>query len=66
MQRNVAIVAFLPLDKSVFLIDAAVDEGVLPFAISLLAQRGVERRVASQTAVHVDHFLPRHAEPVRD
>ena len=41
---------------------AVVDEPVLPLAFALLAQGRVERGVAAEAAVHVDHVLLVHAE----
>ena len=46
---------------------AVVDQPVLPFALALRAQRGVERMVRPlQPAVHVDHVLLGHLERGRD
>src|SRR5260221_333978 len=47
--------------------EAFVDEPVLPFAgIAVVADRSVERHVAAEAAVHVDHVLLGHAQPFGD
>jgi hypothetical protein len=49
------------------LADAVVEQPILPVAgIAFLADRGVERHVAAQPPVHVDHVLLGHAQPLGD
>src|SRR6516225_6998580 len=44
-----------------------VDEPILPLtALAVIADRRVERSVATEAAIHVDHILFRHAKPFGD
>src|SRR5438477_7936 len=66
-QRLAAVVELLVLGHHAFLALAVVSEPVLPFAaLAIVADRSVERRVAAETAVHVDHVLLGDAEPLGD
>src|SRR5262249_61842801 len=57
----------LVLDEPRLLIGDFVDEPVLPFAgIAVVADRGVERHVAAEAAVLVDHVLLGHAQALGD
>src|SRR6516162_4355698 len=66
-ERLLAVLRFLVLDEPRLLIGDFVDEPVLPFAgIAVVADRGVERHVAAEAVVHVDHVLLGHAEAFGD
>src|SRR5262249_52377339 len=53
-ERLLAVLGFLVLDEPRLLIGDFVDEPVLPFAgIAVVADRGVERHVAAEAAIHV-------------
>ena len=53
--------------SAAFLAGAVVDQPIHPFAgIAVLADRRVERGVAAEPAVHVDHVLLGHAQPLGD
>ena len=54
------------LSARMLLVRGIVDQPVLPLAVALLAQRRVERGVARQATVHLDHFLLAHAKLGRD
>ena len=63
MQGVAAMIEFLVLGHQGFLVGRVVDQPVLPFAgFAVVADRRVERGIAAETAVHVDHVLSRHAE----
>ena len=50
-----------------FLAGAVVDQPIHPFAqVAVLADRGIERRVAAEPAVHIDHVLLGNAQPFGD
>jgi hypothetical protein len=58
-----AIVGLLAFAEHALLARAVVDQPVLPFAgIAVVADRRVERGVAAEPAVHVDHVLLGDAE----
>src|SRR6476660_3685124 len=62
-QRLVPIVALFALGKNALLAWCVVDEPILPLAaLAIIADRSVERRIAAETAVHVDHILFRDTE----
>src|SRR5205807_337117 len=67
-QRAVAVVGLFVGDDAGFLADTVgVDQPVLPFArVAVLADRRIERSVAAEAAVHVDHVLLGNAEALRD
>src|SRR5437868_3878320 len=57
-ERFAPVVELLVLDQNLLLARALVDQPVLPFTgIAILADRCIERRVAAEPAVHVDHVL---------
>src|SRR5712692_7984280 len=66
-ERLAAVVGLLVLGEPGLLAGALVDQPVLPFAgIAFLADRGVERDIAAEPAVHVDHVLLGDAETLGD
>jgi site-specific DNA recombinase len=63
-RRLAAVVRFLALGEPRLLVGDFVDQPVLPFpGITFLPDRSIERHIAAETAVHVDHVLFGHAEP---
>ena len=57
----------LGFGEPAFLAGAVVDQPIHPFAgIAILADRRVERSVAAEPAVHVDHVLLGHAQTLGD
>src|SRR5690349_3466456 len=66
-QRLVAVIALLAVGEDAFLRRRVVDQPVLPFAgLAVVADRRVQRRVAAETAVHVDDVLRGDAEALGD
>ena len=65
-QRAHAGVALLAVGERDLLVGGVVDQPVLPLAFAFLAQRRVERGVAAEAAVHVDHLLLGDAEALGD
>ena len=63
VQRLAAMIELLVLGHDGFLVGRVIDQPVLPFAgLAVVADRRVERRIAAEPAVHVDHVLVRDAE----
>src|SRR5712691_4602816 len=57
-ERLPAVIGFLALRQPALLVGRVVDQPVLPFAgIAVLTDWGIERDVAAEAAVHVDHVL---------
>src|SRR6266852_5135236 len=57
------MIELLALGHDGFLVGRGIDQPVLPFAgLAVVADRRVERGIAAEPAVHVDHVLIRHAE----
>ena len=57
------MIELLVLGHQGFLVGRVIDQPVLPFAgLPVVADRCVERGIAAETAVHVDHVLVGHAE----
>src|SRR5712671_7512121 len=57
-ERLMAIVRFLAFDQPRLLAGAVIDQPILPLArVAIFADRRVERHVATEAAVHVDHVL---------
>ena len=66
-QRSALIVEVVVFGQHPLLARRVIDQPVQPFAgIAVSAGRRVERRVAAQAAVHVDHFLLGDADPPGD
>src|SRR3954462_13900305 len=62
-QRLTAMIELLVLGHDGFLVGRVTDQPVLPFAgFTIVADRRVERGIAAEPAVHVDHVLIRDAE----
>ncbi len=62
-----AVIAFLVLGQDAFLAGRVVDQPVHPFAaLAVVADRRVERGIAAEAAVHVDHVLLVDAQPLGD
>ena len=58
-----AIAALLGILKDAFLARRVVNEPIHPLAaFAVVTDRGVERGIAAETAVHVDNVLFRHAK----
>src|SRR5262249_42655279 len=66
-QRLVPIVALLALGENALLARRLIDKPILPLAaFAIVAYRRIERRIAAQAAVHVDHVLLGHAKALGD
>ena len=66
-ERLVAVLRLLGFGEPALLADAVVDQPIQPFAgIAVLADRRVERGIAAEPAVHVDHVLLGDAEALGD
>ena len=67
IQSVTTMIKLLALGHQGFLVGRVVDQPVLPFAgFAVVADRRVERGIAAEPAVHVDHVLSRHAETLGD
>ena len=66
-QRLMPVVRLLGFGEAAFLADAVVDQPVHPLAgIAIFADRRIQRSIAAEPPVHVDHVLLGHAQPLGD
>src|SRR5476651_2253441 len=66
-QRLVAVIAFLAVGQQALLAWRVVDQPVHPFAgLAIVADRRVERGIAAEPAVHIDHVALCNTEAFGD